>query len=122
MLASTARATRALFAPSPARGRGRRRADARAGLLDHWRLKSNENAAAATSATNGDGVVARDDAVASLERSMAQVASFPGSAGASARGSARDGADARECDVFVCPPAPFIADVARTVREMGDAG
>ena len=91
--------------------------------------------------------------MASLERSMAQVASFPGSAGASARGSAtrravmagnwklnpttreaantlaalvgaaaRDGADARECDVFVCPPAPFIADVARTVREMGDAG
>ena len=36
--------------------------------------------------------------------------------------AARDGADARGCDVFVCPPAPFIADVARTVREMGDAG
>jgi hypothetical protein len=103
MLASTARATRALFAPSPARGRGRRRADARAGLLDHWRLKSNENAAAATSATNGDGVVAREDA-------------------ALVGAAARDGADARGCDVFVCPPAPFIADVARTVREMGDAG
>ena len=149
MLASTARATRAIFAPSPARARGRRRADARAGLLDHWRPKSNDTVAAATSATNGDGVVARDDAVASLERSMAKVSPIAGSDSASARqvatrrpvmagnwklnpttadaaktlaalvgAAARDGGDDRGCDVFVCPPAPFIADVARTVRDV----
>ena len=32
-----------------------------------------------------------------------------------------DGESARACEVLVCPPAPFIADVARIVRVRCDA-